>query len=219
MLKNINTAKIKWPEEILGHTHICWGRLAHEANAEESSVCTRNNSICPAKRWRKGGPVRLIIHAQPHWKRGVDIGISLTQVQSALIPLMLLFPWTIFCYLTILSVTIFLLGSRGRNAVSHMDSQCIKTNLVSSAVKNAWQVGPSELTIISLLSVYIVTWCSNGMWAPYSWVFKIFLSEDFRTTTKELVVGPVFCWKNALRRVIYQPFRLGGSDDNMGSDV
>lgn len=126
MLKNINTAKIKWPEEMLGHTHICWGRLANEANAEESSVRTRNNSICPAKRGRKGGPVRLITHAQPHWRRGVDIGISLTQVQSALTHLMLLFPWTIFCCLTILSISILLLGSRGRNAVSHMALNALK---------------------------------------------------------------------------------------------
>lgn len=113
-------------------------------------MCTRNNSICPSNRGRKGGPVRLITHAQLHWKRGIDAGISLTQVQSALTHLMLLFPWTIFCYLTILSVGISLLGSRGRNAVSQMCSQCIKTNLVSSAFKNDWEVGPPELTVISL---------------------------------------------------------------------
>lgn len=36
----MNTVKIRWPEEALGHTHICWRRPANEANVDESSVCT-----------------------------------------------------------------------------------------------------------------------------------------------------------------------------------
>lgn len=40
MLKDMNTVKIRWPEEALGHTHICWRRPANEANVDESSVCT-----------------------------------------------------------------------------------------------------------------------------------------------------------------------------------